>query len=263
VEYKAKTPQRNSNVSHEHPLGEFITLAAGLGIILLFSYWALGLFSDMVVERISPELERQLFAGVSGRITQTASLAPGRLTHIQEMVQDLEPCVPLAYPIEVLVVESKEANAFALPGGYIVLTRGLLDMKLSENGLAFVLAHELAHFKDRDHLRGLGRALILSFISALITGPDSAISQFLAPVGRLGQAAYSRQRESKADLVALNTLNCAYGRVDGAGEFFKKVDHNLPKAPSGLNHYFGSHPDIQARLQAINEESRRKGYRQR
>lgn len=78
------------------------------------------------------------------------------------------------FTFELALVEEEEPNAMALPGGAILLTSGLLETVDSENGLAFVLAHELGHYAHRDHLRSLSRGLALGAVMALVTGSGSA-----------------------------------------------------------------------------------------
>src|SRR5690606_35172182 len=65
------------------------------------------------------------------------------------------------------VMASDELNALALPGGAIVVTRGLLD-QVDDAELAFVLAHELAHLEHRDNLRAIGRGLVLTVALSLV-----------------------------------------------------------------------------------------------
>jgi beta-barrel assembly-enhancing protease len=139
-----------------------------------------------------------------------------------------------------------------------VVFSGLLDEVKSENGLAFVLAHELAHITHRDHLRGLGRGLVLFGVSAVLLGSDAGLTEVLAPVGHLGAATYSRSREEAADATALNTLNCLYGHVGGATEFFESMKGE-PSALTELSHYAASHPSMQSRIDTLNATIRASG----
>ncbi len=64
-------------------------------------------------------------------------------------------------------------------GGHILLFQGLLDILKTENSLSFVIGHELGHFKNRDHLRGLGRGIVLTALSATFTGANSNLTSLL------------------------------------------------------------------------------------
>ena len=130
----------------------------------------------------------------------------------------------------------------------MLVLNGLLDTVASENGLSFVLAHELAHFKNRDHLRGLGRGIVLTAVSALLTGAGSEATQLLAPSANFTQAQYSQDREELADEQALQTLACYYGHAGGATEFFEAMKTRDVKILPGVGHYFSSHPEAVERI---------------
>ena len=150
----------------------------------------------------------------------------------------------------VVIFKSSEANAFAFPGGYMAVSTEMLDKVKSENGLAFVIAHELAHFHNRDHLRSLGRGIVMTALAVALTGPDSSLSTLLAPTSQLGQAQYSQARESLADQTAITALNGYYGHVGGADEFFSMM--------IGMPEYtvlqpFASHPELKRRIERLEQ----------
>ena len=263
MQYHAKLPENNSNVSSEHPLKEFIILLLGSAAVALIIYWALGLFIDIAVDTISPEMEIAIYEAIAEEGSDTV-LGDDRERSdkevlAQNLVSQLSQCVAIPYPIKLTLLDSEIPNAFAAPGGEMVMLSGLLTRVQSENGLAFVLAHELAHFKNRDHLRGLGRGVVLMALSVLTTG-NSGLSRLMAPVSSLEAAQFSQSRERAADAAALDIINCHYGHISGATEFFKtlaKASDSLP-----LMHYFSSHPEAKQRIAAINTLGDQKGYQQ-
>lgn len=167
---------------------------------------------------------------------------------LQRMVDGLQRCVRISYPLKVYLEDSDDANALAFPGGSIVVLKGLLGKVKSENGLSFVLAHELAHFKNRDHLRGMGRAIVFTAAAAFITGDDSNLTQLFAPTAGFSQARYSQEREEMADLQALKILGCYYGHGGGATEFFEAMEYHDRGKSKLLGHYFDSHPEALQRI---------------
>lgn len=122
----------------------------------------------------------------------------------------------------------------------------------SENGLAFVVAHELAHFKHRDHLRGMGRALVYVAAATVVSGANSGLTSILTPAFSLDSASYSQDRESAADAAALEALNCHYGDVAGATELFQYLDARDDDDNWPGIHYFSTHPEVEERIKAIN-----------
>jgi Zn-dependent protease with chaperone function len=112
-------------------------------------------------------LEKKLAGAFMGRFAQTDETADATRT-LQALVDRLQTqCAALPYQITVHVQPSTAVNAAALPGGHMLVFSGLLTEMRSENELAFVLAHELGHYAHRDHLRGLGRALVLMAASTV------------------------------------------------------------------------------------------------
>lgn len=251
MEYKPSLPEHNDNVSHDRPVREFVTLFSGITIFLLIVFWTTGLLVDYAVDYISPEMEAKIFASFNGSKAGVVSAKDPKQAELQRMVDQLRECGHLAYPLTVHLIDTQDANAMAFPGGRIIVFKGLLNNVNSENGLAFVLAHELAHFIHRDHLRGMGRGVVITAISALMTGSGSAVTQLFVPATSFNMAQYSQTRESVADKKALEILACFYGHVGGATEFFKamtpdKGDKNL------LGHYFNSHPQALERIHNLN-----------
>ena len=266
MKYQARLPEHNSNISHEHPLKEFALLLAGLAIIMAALYWVLGLAVDYVVPMISPEKEQHWFKtmridkGASHWISQDNTISP----YDSPIFESLRSCANIEVPLTLWQVDSDQPNAVALPGGDILLFSGLFDHAPSENGLAFILAHELAHFKHRDHLRSIGRGIVLMTVTGFISGDSAALASLLTPAGLATQAQYSQTLESAADALALEILNCHYGHVGGATEFFenmlKEQDSSAIAGIEQLNHYFSSHPETQARIDNIEQLRQQLGF---
>ncbi|MFT5701453.1 MAG: Zn-dependent protease with chaperone function [Desulforhopalus sp.] len=260
MEYKASLPEHNDNVSHDQPVREFILLFFGITIFLLVVFWTLGLFVDRAVDYISPEMEGIIFSSAAVSTTEEIDGGDPRQAELQRIVDYLRGCVDITYPLEVRLIDSDEANALAFPGGRIFVLNGLLDKVLSENGLSFVLAHELAHFKNRDHLRGMGRAIVFTAIAAVTTGASSNITQLLATASSFNNAQYSQERESLADQQAMQALNCYYGHVGGATEFFESMSADHQKSSYALGHYFSSHPEGLQRINNLHQLAREQNF---
>lgn len=250
MKYQASLPAHNDNVSHEHPLKDFLLILAGLAAIGVLAVWLLGYAVDWAVESLSPEAEAKLNSVASVSLPESPKQEAKRGERVQALVTALNQCAGLNIKPQLRMHQSAVPNAVVVPGGTIIVFTGLVDRVHSENGLSFVLAHELAHIANRDHLRALGRGIVLFGISALLTGSDSGLSGLLAPAAHLGRAKYSREREALADAKALQILHCRYGHAGGATELFealKKEDADT----TGLSHYLASHPSMQARIDAL------------
>ncbi len=257
MRYKPGLPAHNDNVSHEHPLREFFVLVVGTIGIIVAVFVILGFFVDTAIQYIDPETEATLFSKIGSSESEPQS---DRELKLQDLLNQLERCVDVGYPVTVRIRESESRNAFAMPGGQIVVLSALLDDVESENGLAFVLAHELGHFKNRDHLRSMGRSLVLLAISIVLTGPDSDASGMLTPVYNVNAAQFSQVRESEADITALHAMNCHYGHVGGATEFFELMAESDESRDWSMVHYFASHPQAQQRIDDLRALGAALGY---
>ncbi|GAB6904729.1 conserved hypothetical protein [Desulfosarcina cetonica] len=248
----------NVNVTPTHPLKEFAILTGSLIALAVVGYLALGLAVDIIVPRISIDLEKKLAGIIMQRFKTDETPSPAN-RYLQALVDRLQQnCAPLPYPIIVHVEPSEAVNAAALPGGQMVVFSGLLAEMRSENELAFVLAHELGHYAHRDHLRGLGRALALMTASTVLMGADNSISKMIGQGITLTELRFSRDQETRADEFALETVFCHYGNAAGATDFFSEI----PKSgdPGRFGHYFASHPENRRRIDHLVTLIRQRGY---
>jgi Zn-dependent protease with chaperone function len=260
VNYQPSLPEHNDNVSHQHPVREFFVLITGVLAFVLMGYWALGFFVDIAVGYLSPEQEAQLFSKVDINWDFGEESMPEEQAKLQSLVDAFKPCLSLPYPITVSLVKSEVVNAMAVPGGKMVVFSGLLDSVSSTNGLMFVLAHELGHFKNRDHLRLMGRGIVLGILAMLAFGGDAGISDILASTINLRTAKYSQSRESQADHTALHALQCHFGHVGGATELFEALKSQEKGFDFERLHYFSSHPELQQRIDDLHQLAQELGY---
>ena len=258
MKFTARQPGINVNVSPTHPLKDFAILAGGLLAIVVGVYLALGLAVDLIVPRLSMDLEKKLAGAFVGRLVETEEVdtTTRSLQGLVDRLQDR--CAPLPYIITVHVTESDTVNAAALPGGHMVVFTGLLAEMTSENELAFVLAHELGHYANRDHLRGLGRALVLMTASTVLLGADNTVNSMIGQGMVLTELSFSRKQESQADEFALETLFCHYGHVADATSFFNKIPEDGD--PGRFGHYFASHPENRRRIGHLEDLAQERGY---
>jgi Zn-dependent protease with chaperone function len=261
MKYQPSLPAHNDNVSQENPLKDFAVILGWLLAVAALGYWLLGMAVDATVDNLSDETEAKLHKMLPSYTAPAA--APdllARQTRLQAMVDGLRSCAGVRLPAAVTLTKSEVPNAAVLAGGQIVIFTGLLDHVRSENGLAFVLAHELAHIAQRDHLRAVGRGIVLFGVAVLVTGNNSGLTELLAPVNSLGQAKYSRTREAAADSAALRILHCRYGHAGGATELFDAMK-DRDDGFFGLSHYAASHPAMQSRIDALNRAIRDGGLK--
>ncbi|WP_224823974.1 M48 family metallopeptidase [Cognatishimia sp. MH4019] len=174
--------------------------------------------------------------------------SPDGLAALAKMEARLTETVDLPYPLTVRVLDHEMINAFALPGGYVVLFDGLLDMAEDPDEIAAVFAHEVGHVVARDPsrmaLRSAGSIGVLGLLFGDFAG--GAVVLFLAE--RLIQASYSQEAEMNADIFASETLEAAGVSPLGLARMFERFEQLNGDQPSLLDHFM-AHPDLVSRIE--------------
>lgn len=164
------------------------------------------------------------------------------------------------------VLDTPVVNAFATPGGYIYITRGLLALANSEAELAGVLAHEIGHVAARHAAERQGQA-VLATIPAIFAGVLTGSNEVAGMVGAGGAAylqSYSRDQEYQADLLGVRYLSRTNYDPYGMASFLAQLqaDDRLDAAIMGRpdladkNNFMSTHPRTADRIQrAIQEAS--------
>lgn len=151
------------------------------------------------------------------------------------------------YSFRVAVFDLDTPNAFALPGGRIVLLRGLLDFAESPDEIAGVLAHEMGHVVHRHGTEGIVHALGLTFFFGVMLGDLGSGS-----IGLLGETlvsnAFSREAETEADQSALDTLGRAGLATGGLVQFFERLKKEHGDVPALLA-VLSTHPRHEDRME--------------
>jgi len=242
------------NVSKTHPLAEFGYLIAGVvGIVLVVLVLAQFL-AVFLVRYIPFEMEKQLLEELAPQSffqvdddTDTA-----KSDYLQSLADRLSPHMDLPKGMNVKVHYDASAipNAYATLGGNIVIYQGLIDEVSSENGLAMVLAHEIAHIKHRDPIMSLGRGVVTVIALAIVSGvADSGIIGNIVNFTGTGLLSkFSRDQESEADEAAVKAMLQTYGHLNGADEFFINM---MKQEPEMGMVFFNTHPGTEERVKRI------------
>lgn len=259
MKFIAKKPREGINVSDEHPLVEAGTLIVGLTAIFIVIALALIFIIEVALYFVPEKTEAELFSGWIPDDLVTVSPADERREQTQRLVDRLaRHWAETPYEFRVEIDDTDVANAMALPGGLIIVTKGLLDQVESENELAFVLGHELGHFRNRDHLRALGRGLVLSLFFAVITGNDVAGLGIKAT--DIALRGFSREQEKKADAFGLAVVHSEYGHVNQAARLFERWDA-ADKNALAIIAYLSTHPQPGDRVERLRALAERDGWR--
>ena len=187
-----------------------------------------------VEERIGKSTIEQvtlLFGGFSGSDELTCRSRDG-LRALNTMTEHLTAVDESPYEFKVRVLDIDIPNAFAAPGGYIVIFRGLIDLAESPDEVAGVLAHEMGHVTHQHSMTHLVRTIgFQTLIVPLITGGAMA-ADVLSEVGQAAlQASYTREMEEDADRVAVNLMNLAGLKAATFTDLLYRIERKFGAAP--------------------------------
>lgn len=244
MQFTPKIPEQTADISiGKRSWKEQVETAVMVLLFLAAVWWLTGLLGTFVGARIPDSWERKL-SGAGGLMSEGGET--GTLDRAQVILDKLlegESIRKLDYRL--MVMDADGANAFAIPGGWIAVTTGLLSAVSSEEGLAFVLAHEVGHHQYRHMTRRLGRTLLQGLILGVMFGQQDAMGLTDSAV-RLAEAGYSRDDEREADDFALRLVHRKYGSTDAALEFFRYVTTN--EEEHLWQSFAGSHPPTKERI---------------
>ena len=168
---------------------------------------------------------------------------------LSELTGHLTAGLAVAPEISVMVADRDMVNAFALPGGHIVIFRGLLAKAESADEIAAVLAHEIAHVSERHPTQMALRVMGIGMLAKLLTGDGSTLVELASEVGgALLLLSYSRDMERRADASGRQLLRRAGLSTSGMSSFFTRLRENKAAEINLLHGYFSSHPPLGERI---------------
>ena len=153
------------------------------------------------------------------------------------------------------VVDSKEVNAFALPGGWVYVNRGLIERATNMSELAGVLGHEIGHVTLRHSVQQLQQAeganIGVALLCTLTKVCESGTGQAAINVGGSALfAKFSRTDEAEADAEGVKTTIKAGISPNGIPEMFRLLLSERQTNPGALDAFFASHPLEEDRITA-------------
>jgi len=248
LEYSNPDIPEGINVSPQHPLREFFLLTIGVITVIVIVLAAFALAGERVAALIPFATEQSLVEHYTLPNPDDDEIR-AYLDHIGERLVSIMD-LPEGMTVSIHYVDGNIVNAYASLGGNIIIYRGLLQRLPSENALAMVLAHEIAHVRERHPVMSLGRGLGVSLaLSVLIgAGANDLVAQVLGESGLLTLLTFSRHQERAADRLALHAVASMYGHVSGAEDLFQQLLEQEHGAPF---EFLRSHPLNQARIDTL------------
>ena len=227
-----------------------LSIAGAAGVTLGLYFWGIPALASFLTPHVPVAWEERLgqFVIESLAPAEKRCLDPVRaqkLERILKMLSSSDPQSP--YSFRVMVVNYPVVNAFAAPGGTIVIFQGLLERSRSPEELAGVLAHEMQHILRRHATRALLQQLSMKLILAAATGDATGLAYGLEGASALGMLRYNRQNEEEADREAVRMLMNSGIDPRGLITFFETLQRENEKSLK-LPSYLSTHPDLKERI---------------
>jgi beta-barrel assembly-enhancing protease len=224
-----------------------------IGLLVLLYLLIVPWLSEKLASKVSVKTEQQLgdaaydAMGFTDMEDKEASLL------LNDFFSAMD--VPSAYDIRITVVKDNVVNAFALPGGRIVVYSALLKQMESYPELAALLSHEFTHVNNKHSTKSIFRRLGSKVFIGLLFGRFGTVTSVLINhADDLKSLKYSRRLEKEADMDGLQLLT--QRKIDPEG-FTALFTHLKEAAPTNsLPEFLGSHPDVDKRIAYIKESSK-------
>lgn len=247
---------------------EILKVFMGKAIILLFPILFLSGCDESTnpldINLFTPAEDLKLGQQVDTEITNNTKEYPilNSPTHVQylqnimdQIIQSPEIKYRGTFAYTIKIINTNTLNAFATPGGYIYVYKGLLKFVDNEATLAGILAHEIAHAERRHSTKRMTKAYGLSLLTSILLGNDpSALEQLAANLlSGLALLKNSRDDEYEADEYSFNYLLSTQWYPGAIKYFFAKIQENQKSKPSDFEELLSTHPLDEKRVEQINK----------
>ncbi|NOT50828.1 MAG: M48 family metallopeptidase [Chitinophagaceae bacterium] len=223
-----------------------------LGILFLLYLLIVPWLSMKLASKVSVKTEKQLGDAVYDAMGLAAQEDSAKTYWMNNFFSVMD--VDTRYTIRISVVNSSTVNAFALPGGRIVVYSALLDEITSYPELAALLSHEFTHVNNKHSTKSIFRRLGSKVFLGLLFGRFGTVTSVVVNhADNLKSLKYSRSLEKEADMNGLSILKKR--NIDPVG-FVDLLTHLKAAAPeNAMPEFLGSHPDVEKRISYIREAS--------
>lgn len=255
----ARCPNLNRRTSDVSPRRLIAWAASALAAVALIITVLIPTMADQLADYMPIEGQKALGETTYHQIRQALApedsdlvgqcSSPAGTAALDKIRARLEGATSSNLPLTVAVLDHEMVNAFALPGGFVVFFRGLLETAESPEELAAVFAHEIGHVEYRHVTRHVLRSAGSIGVLGLLFGDFAGGALVLFLTEQLIEAQYSRTAEEDADAFGHQMLIDAGVSPEANAQLFEAF-LDISGEASGLAAHLGSHPAMQERIDA-------------
>lgn len=231
-----------------------LALIAAAAVVAAGVFFGAPAASGPLAERTPKDLEIRMGDNVAGQINLI--LKPcgdgADVARLSSAIAAMAETGDVGFPIRFQIVNSPIPNAFALPGGQVMTTRGLIEATAGDPEAFFaVMAHELGHVKARDSLKAIYRNAGAGVVLDIVTGGSGAAQQAVIIAGQLNQLRHTRKQEAAADEAAYEILLASNLDPAALARAFDLILGALPDdgADVEMPAWASSHPNTAERME--------------
>jgi Zn-dependent protease with chaperone function len=234
-------------------IGRNLSIFLGIASILVTAYFLMvPWLSEKLASGVSLKTEEQIGNAVFDALSLSAQEDKNATIILNDFFKKMK--VVTGYNVRITVVNGEAINAFALPGGNIVVYSALLKELKTYPELAALLSHEFAHIENKHSTKSIFRQLgSRVFLSMLFGRFGSVTSVIIEQADKFKSLKYSRKLEKQADMEGLAILKNRKIDPEGFVFLFKRLKESA--SASALPELLASHPDIDKRVAYIREAS--------
>lgn len=231
-----------------------IALAAAGVTIGLAVFVGIPAVSGPLAKATPPDFEAQMGGNMADQLKLGLRPCQGQVGQaaLQTASERLATHADMPFDIKVEAVRAPMVNAFALPGGTILVTDDLIQLAKTPDELMAVVAHEIAHVEKRHAMQAAWRSMGVGLVlDAVIGGGTGAGQQAVLLAGGFTEQRFSRELEHDADARAMQLLAAEGISTKGMADFFGRLaDRKSSREAKDVAEWFSTHPDTERRAQA-------------
>ncbi len=217
-----------------------------IGLCVAAYFWLLPFVSERMAMALPPETDVQLGDPMFEGMKADLAIDEVRSTALQAFGDRLT--IAPTFKLRLHLVKDDQVNAFAIPGGHIVVYTGILDKMKEPGELVALLAHEGTHVEKRHSTRGIARDLSGSLFLSLLLGDLGGATTVLAQKGdELKGLSYSRDLETEADTIGIRRMHANGVDPNGMVKLLELLEREAEDMPEGAS-FLSSHPLTKDRL---------------